>query len=325
MSLESNSAYKGLDRSFCIRMKSTLTKRGCHFKSSGYRVSCAPYSAKWLIRGPLLVMTELLINFFGVINGMQVVMILCRLRTLSQFSNSKLSEQQSLQQQQPLLGMIALAIALPPPTVYEVRLEPDMFVTRLSFDLRIIHCEPRYTSPTYIYTYLCAPSFLMTGADFAEAGKIATTRRIINFDYWSIRVSDLIDFAAEDLTGRSLYTLCHAEDVRLLRKSHTDCMQIVGSYIFYYCCNVVLFSCCCCCFFFQWCTKVRWWPRITASWTGTEASRGCSRAPLSFAIRRMATSKVLSASITCSGSQSFNVIRVSIFGFLVPLNHFHRF
>ena len=26
------------DRSFCIRMKSTLTKRGCHFKSSGYRV-----------------------------------------------------------------------------------------------------------------------------------------------------------------------------------------------------------------------------------------------------------------------------------------------
>jgi len=27
------------DRAFCIRMKSTLTKRGCHFKSSGYRVS----------------------------------------------------------------------------------------------------------------------------------------------------------------------------------------------------------------------------------------------------------------------------------------------
>ncbi len=39
MSLESNSAYQGLDRSFCIRMKSTLTKRGCHFKSSGYRVT----------------------------------------------------------------------------------------------------------------------------------------------------------------------------------------------------------------------------------------------------------------------------------------------
>jgi len=39
MSLSSTNAYKGLDRAFCIRMKSTLTKRGCHFKSSGYRVS----------------------------------------------------------------------------------------------------------------------------------------------------------------------------------------------------------------------------------------------------------------------------------------------
>lgn len=40
MTLNSTSAYKGYDRAFCIRMKSTLTKRGCHFKSSGYRVSC---------------------------------------------------------------------------------------------------------------------------------------------------------------------------------------------------------------------------------------------------------------------------------------------
>lgn len=39
MSLGTNPPYKGLDRAFCIRMKSTLTKRGCHFKSSGYRVS----------------------------------------------------------------------------------------------------------------------------------------------------------------------------------------------------------------------------------------------------------------------------------------------
>lgn len=39
MSLNSTSAFRGLDRAFCVRMKSTLTKRGCHFKSSGYRVS----------------------------------------------------------------------------------------------------------------------------------------------------------------------------------------------------------------------------------------------------------------------------------------------
>ncbi|XP_059351462.1 protein trachealess-like isoform X4 [Daphnia carinata] len=154
MSLESNSAYQGLDRSFCIRMKSTLTKRGCHFKSSGYRV----------------------------------VMVLCRLRPQSQASiasksgvgqpNSGPSGQN---QPVPLLGMIAMAIALPPPTVHEVRLEPDMFVTRLAFDLRIIHCEPR--------------------------------------------IAELLEFVAEDLTGRSLYTLCHVEDVRLLRKAHTDLMH----------------------------------------------------------------------------------------------------
>lgn len=41
MSLGSNPPYKGLERAFCIRMKSTLTKRGCHFKSSGYRVQHA--------------------------------------------------------------------------------------------------------------------------------------------------------------------------------------------------------------------------------------------------------------------------------------------
>jgi neuronal PAS domain-containing protein 1/3 len=83
-------------------------------------------------------------------------MVLCRLRPQSQFSANKSNQQQQQQQQQqlqssgsqPLLGMIALAIALPPPTVHEVRLEPDMFVTRLSFDFRIVHCEPRYCERT---------------------------------------------------------------------------------------------------------------------------------------------------------------------------------
>lgn len=38
MILNAQSMYKGFERAFCVRMKSTLTKRGCHFKSSGYRV-----------------------------------------------------------------------------------------------------------------------------------------------------------------------------------------------------------------------------------------------------------------------------------------------
>nr|CAG4651732.1 EOG090X0484 [Triops cancriformis] len=140
MSFGSNSGYKGLDRCFCIRMKSTLTKRGCHFKSSGYRV----------------------------------VMVLCRLRPQSQFANNSKSSPQ-------LLGLVALAIALPPPTIHELRLEPDMFVTRLSFDFRIAHCEPR--------------------------------------------VADLMDYTAEDIIGRSLYGLCHAEDVQGLRKCHVDLLH----------------------------------------------------------------------------------------------------
>lgn len=38
MTISSQNSYKGFERAFCVRMKSTLTKRGCHFKSSGYRV-----------------------------------------------------------------------------------------------------------------------------------------------------------------------------------------------------------------------------------------------------------------------------------------------
>ncbi|XP_063929048.1 protein trachealess isoform X4 [Zophobas morio] len=137
MSIGTNPPFKGLDRAFCVRMKSTLTKRGCHFKSSGYRV----------------------------------VLMLCRLRPQYTFSHSRKS-------QPPLLGMVALAIALPPPSVHEIRLESDMFVTRINFDFRIAHCEPK--------------------------------------------VSDMLDYTAEELTGRNLYTLCHGEDANKLRKCHID-------------------------------------------------------------------------------------------------------
>lgn len=99
-----SSNYKGFDRAFCIRMKSTLTKRGCHFKSSGYRV----------------------------------VLILCRLRPQYSFTQTKKAQSQ-------LLGMVGLAIALPPPSVHEIRLESDMFVSRINFDFKIVHCEPKIT------------------------------------------------------------------------------------------------------------------------------------------------------------------------------------
>ncbi|CAG9112520.1 unnamed protein product [Plutella xylostella] len=134
----SGSLFRGMDRAFCIRMKSTLTKRGCHFKSSGYRV----------------------------------VLMLCRLRPQYTFSHSRKSPP-------ALLGMVALAIALPPPSVHEIRLESDMFVTRINFDFRIAHCEPS-------------------------------------------RVSELLGYSAEELTGKNLYALCHGEDANKLRKCHVD-------------------------------------------------------------------------------------------------------
>nr|XP_026497497.1 protein trachealess isoform X1 [Vanessa tameamea] len=137
----SGSLYRGMDRAFCIRMKSTLTKRGCHFKSSGYRV----------------------------------VLMLCRLRPQYTFSHSRKTPP-------ALLGMVALAIALPPPSVHEIRLESDMFVTRIGFDFRIAHCEPS-------------------------------------------RVSELLGYTAEELTGKNLYALCHGEDANKLRKCHVDLMN----------------------------------------------------------------------------------------------------
>lgn len=97
--------------------------------------------------------------------------MLCRLRPQCSFSHSRKATP-------PLLGMVAIAIALPPPSVHEIRLDSDMFVTRINFDFRIAHCEPR--------------------------------------------VSELLDYTAEELTGKNLYTLCHGEDANRLRKCHLD-------------------------------------------------------------------------------------------------------
>ncbi|XP_052847075.1 protein trachealess isoform X2 [Drosophila gunungcola] len=131
MTQASTSGYKGYDRSFCIRMKSTLTKRGCHFKSSGYRASDATSNCN---NGNNASNNAKNVKNPG--SNYSVVLLLCKLRPQYTFSHSRKS-------QPPLLGMVALAIALPPPSVHEIRLECDMFVTRVNFDLRVAHCEPR--------------------------------------------------------------------------------------------------------------------------------------------------------------------------------------
>uniref|UniRef100_A0A8C4QNB1 Neuronal PAS domain protein 1 n=1 Tax=Eptatretus burgeri TaxID=7764 RepID=A0A8C4QNB1_EPTBU len=96
------SADHVLDRSFVIRMKSTLTKRGVHVKSSGYKVIH--------VTGQLRVRASLPYNPSAPLQAM---------------------------------GLVALAHALPPPTMNEIRIDCQMFVTRLNFDLKIVYCESR--------------------------------------------------------------------------------------------------------------------------------------------------------------------------------------
>ncbi|XP_045165657.2 protein trachealess-like isoform X2 [Mercenaria mercenaria] len=87
-------------RSFCIRMKSTLTKRGVHSRSSGYRV----------------------------------VLIVGQFRPQINYNIGRKCPG-------PLLGMSGVAIALPPPTITELRIEADTFIMRLTAQFKVIYCE----------------------------------------------------------------------------------------------------------------------------------------------------------------------------------------
>ncbi|KAJ0022075.1 hypothetical protein NQD34_009565 [Periophthalmus magnuspinnatus] len=99
----SHSADDPPDRGFFIRMKSTLTKRGLHVKSSGYKV----------------------IHVTGRIR--------CRPSLVPGSSRSV---------RRPM-GLVALAHTLPPSTLNEVRMESHMFVFRVNMDLQITYCENR--------------------------------------------------------------------------------------------------------------------------------------------------------------------------------------
>ncbi|XP_056330078.1 neuronal PAS domain-containing protein 1 [Danio aesculapii] len=91
------------ERGFFIRMKSTLTKRGLHVKSSGYKV----------------------IHVTGRIR--------CRPALVPSSSRAL---------HRPM-GLVALAHTLPPSTLNEVRMESHMFVFRVNMDLQVTYCENR--------------------------------------------------------------------------------------------------------------------------------------------------------------------------------------
>lgn len=50
-------------------------------------------------------------------------------------------------------------------------------------------------------------------------------RMLNNMDvfYLDFRVTDLLEYSPEELTGKNLYNLCHGEDADKLRRSHLDC------------------------------------------------------------------------------------------------------
>ncbi|XP_057695074.1 neuronal PAS domain-containing protein 1 isoform X1 [Corythoichthys intestinalis] len=91
------------DRGFFIRMKSTLTKRGLHVKSSGYKV----------------------IHVTGRIRYRPTIV------------------PGSARSMPRPMGMVALAHTLPPSTLNEVRMESHMFVFRVNMDLQVTYCENR--------------------------------------------------------------------------------------------------------------------------------------------------------------------------------------
>lgn len=91
---------KGVERSLCLRMKSTLTKRGVHVRTSGYRV----------------------------------VYIVLKQRPQICFSLNRKHPPQ-------IMGMVGIAIALPPPTITELRIESDTFIMRLNPDFSVIYCD----------------------------------------------------------------------------------------------------------------------------------------------------------------------------------------
>ncbi|XP_059161157.1 neuronal PAS domain-containing protein 3-like isoform X2 [Physella acuta] len=141
---------KNIHKSFSLRMKSTLTKRGVHVKTSGYRV----------------------------------VHILGTVRPQTAYGQSRAGAPNPLNKTStdpPLLGLVGMAIALPPPTITELRLELDTFITRLSPDFKVIYCEPI--------------------------------------------ISDLMDLSVDDVTDRLLYDLCHAADLKSLKRSHEDILN----------------------------------------------------------------------------------------------------
>ncbi|XP_011480853.1 neuronal PAS domain-containing protein 1 isoform X1 [Oryzias latipes] len=135
------------ERGFFIRMKSTLTKRGLHVKSSGYKV----------------------IHVTGRIR--------CRPALVPGSAHSV---------RRPM-GLVALAHTLPPSTLNEVRMESHMFVFRVNMDLQVTYCENRISeymdlTPAEVVGHTCyhfihvedLENFRQSHEDLLRKGQVVT-------------------------------------------------------------------------------------------------------------------------------------------------------
>lgn len=206
-----------LVRQFCIRMKSTLTKRGCqHFKSSGYRVvhvvaHLRSYQSNdhGHLMDPLDEPAGAALPTTGSTkqakrrgpkscssssaNNKQDAATSNKQESIGKNNDNDIAELQTNPSERlskpKIIGMVAVAIALPPPSINELRLDSDTFVLRLSLDLKITHIEPRIT--------------------------------------------ELLHYPVELIAGRSLYSLIHPADAYQVQKCHKDLLtkgQMMSGY-----------------------------------------------------------------------------------------------
>ena len=113
------------------------------------------------------------------------------------------------------------------------------------------------------------------------------------------RVSELLDYTADDLTGQSLYALCHGEDVHKMKKTHEDCklniLQCFWTYDYYL--RLVDFMNYNFSLTLQCSTRGKWWATTIASWTKTVDTHGCNLVQLWSATQKIRTNKASYVSI----------------------------
>ena len=155
------------------------------------------------------------------------------------------------------MGFIGLAIALPPPSVHEVSQSPLLIQIQIQIHIYLFDRCPnqvKFSCQKDCQQDDCQKSRCgwrptCLSPDFPSTSKLPTVNpskyifsplwTLVNISvkprkhpppwWWIIviatilRVCDLLDYTADDLTGKSMYSLVHAADVHKIKQTHVDC------------------------------------------------------------------------------------------------------